>query len=155
MRAIAKPLSLVRLGPVVALLSLVTAGCYSSALPTATPIPSGFIDLAVELSPSFPPHDGSVIACGMSGFDDSVLHGSPSAADPVWLEAVARPGVKIAVRWPAGFRARFAPKLELLDPGGTVVARDGDVLTLIGTGPGSDGRIEIMAFDGKAYPPCS
>ena len=144
-----------RVGLTVALASLTTAGCASPPAPTPTPVPSGFINLAVELSASFPPHDGSVIACGMSGYDDAVLHGSLSSADPVWLEAVARPGLKIAVRWPAGFRARFAPKLELIDPGGTVVARDGDVLTLIGTGPGQDGRIEIMAFDGKAYPPCS
>ena len=144
-----------RVGLAVAFASLTTAGCASPPAPTPTPVPAGFINLAVELSASFPPHDGSVIACGMSGYDDSVLRGSPSAVDPVWLEAVARPGVKIAIRWPAGFRARFAPKLELIDPGGTVVARDGDVLTLIGTGPGTDGRIEIMAFDGNAYPACS
>lgn len=145
-----------QLGLLVALVSLVTIGCASSAAPTPTPVPSGFIDLPVELSPSFPPAPGGALsACGLVGFDDSVLHGSPSAADAVWVEAVAHPGVKIAVRWPAGFRARFSPELELLDPAGAVVAREGDVLTNLGGYPGSDRRFDIAEFDGKTYPPCS
>jgi len=39
---------------------------------------------------------------------------------------------EIPVTWPVGFRARFAPTLEVLTPTGTVVAREGDVL---GEGP--------------------
>jgi hypothetical protein len=31
--------------------------------------------------------------------------------------------------WPAGYRARFAPGLEVLDPSGRVVAREGDRVT--------------------------
>lgn len=145
-----------RFGLLVALISLVTIGCASSMAPTPTPVPSGFIDLPVQLSPTFPPASGGALsACGLVGFNDSGLHGSPTAADPVWVEAVASPGAKVAVRWPAGFRARFSPKLELLDPAGVVVAREGDVLTDIGGYPGSDGRFDIAEFDGKTYPPCS
>ncbi len=73
----------------------------------------------------------------------------------MWLEPIDRPGVRTAVRWPAGFRARFSPQLELLDPDGIVVARDGDVLTQICGYPEADGRFVIGAFNGIAYPPCS
>lgn len=31
--------------------------------------------------------------------------------------------------WPSGFRARFVPKLKILDVSGRVVARDGDLAT--------------------------
>ncbi len=31
--------------------------------------------------------------------------------------------------WPTGYRARFAPELEVLDPSGRVVAREGDRVT--------------------------
>ena len=127
-------------------------GCTSPAPPTATPVPSGFIDLPT-LSGIAPDTGGALLACGGVGFSDSILHGSQTAADKVWLEAVetfVSPRV-VAVRWPAGFRARFVPTLELLDPSGVVVAREGDLLTTIGGNPGPDGRFAIWAFDGRSY----
>jgi hypothetical protein len=100
--------TLVRLGLLIALIGLVAAACASSAAPRSTPVPSGFIDLLVQLSPTFPPAPGGALsACGLVGFNDSTLRGSPTAADPVWVEAVTSPATKVAVRWPAGFRARF------------------------------------------------
>ena len=90
--------------------------------------------------------------CAGVGFVDSVLRGAPSSADPVWIEPIASPSAKVAVRWPAGFRARFAPTLELLDGTGAVVAREGDTLTKLGGVPGSDGRFNIDELDGRTYP---
>jgi hypothetical protein len=46
----------------------------------------------------------------------------------VWL---AGPGGREAVIWPAGYRARIHP-LELVDAAGTVVARDGDRISVAG-----------------------
>jgi hypothetical protein len=126
-------------------------GC-SPAPPAPTPVPSGFIDLPT-LSGVAPDTGGALLACAGVGFSDSVLHGSQTAADKVWLEAVD-PFVSVgvaAVRWPAGFRARFAPTLELLDSIGVVVAREGDLLTTIGGTHEPDGRFAIWEFDGHSY----
>jgi hypothetical protein len=130
--------------------SLVVA--CSPASPRATPVPSGFIDLPT-LSGVAPDTGGAPLGCAGVGFSDSILHGSPTAADHVWLEAVdthVSPPV-VAVRWPAEFRARFVPALELLDSTGAVVAREGDLLKTVGGYPGADGRFAIWEFDGRSY----
>jgi hypothetical protein len=44
-----------------------------------------------------------------------------------WL--VNNLGTRHDVVWPAGYRARFIPKLEVLDADGTVVLREGDPVT--------------------------
>jgi len=131
--------------------TLVVVGCTSPA-PKATPVPSGFIDLPT-LSGIAPDTGGALLACAGVGFSDSILHGSQTATDHVWLEAVdphVSPPV-VAVRWPAGFRARFVPALELLDSTGVVVAREGDLMKVIGGYPGADGRFAIWEFGGRSY----
>jgi hypothetical protein len=46
------------------------------------------------------------------------------------------------VVWPVGYRARFAPRLEVLDASGTVVLREGDLIS--GTcGSTADGRFYL------------
>ena len=122
-------------------------GCAS----LRTPIPSGYVDL-VTMTGVSPNAGGGTLLCAGVGFVDSVLRGSQSAADPVWLEPLASPSARAAVRRPAGFRARFVPALELLDPTGAVIAREGDTLTGLGGVPGSDGRLNIDEFDGRTYP---
>jgi hypothetical protein len=65
---------------------------------------------------------------------DAVLRGSPDDPRVAWLEsAQALPpgfpspsGPPVTIVWPAGYRARFTPKIEILDADGTVVLRDGD-----------------------------
>jgi hypothetical protein len=65
---------------------------------------------------------------------DAVLRGSPDDPRVAWLEsAQALPpgfpspsGPPATIVWPAGYRARFTPKIEILDADGTVVLRDGD-----------------------------
>jgi len=55
---------------------------------------------------------------------NAVLHGSQADSRLAWAnDAVA--GVRFNLVWPAGYTATFDPKLEVLDPGGTVVGREG------------------------------
>ena len=72
--------------------------------PDASPMPCAGIGIGHE--------DGSPVA----------LHGS--ATDPLhaWLGDGAG---RLSLVWPAGYAARFNPKLEVLDEAGHVVARDG------------------------------
>lgn len=72
-------------------------------------------------------------ACGGVGLD-TVVRGSPTDPRVVWLEnRTHAPGQEYVPRleavWPAGYRARFTPALEVLDGGGDVVLRDGDPVT--------------------------
>lgn len=70
-----------------------------------------------------------------------VLAGSPKVAGGcVWLDFRAtRVTVRVPVLWPPGFRARLDP-VELLAPGGRVVARGGDRLVLGGLQVSARGR---------------
>jgi hypothetical protein len=66
---------------------------------------------------------------------DTVVRGSPNDPRIAWLEnhLGAPPGMATWPRseatWPAGYRARFTPKLEILDGWGNVVLREGDAVT--------------------------
>jgi hypothetical protein len=69
-------------------------------------------------------------ACGGFGLD-TVVRGDPTDPRVVWLEnRMDAPGQVFPPRfetvWPAGYRARFTPTLEVVDGGGDVVLRDGD-----------------------------
>ena len=77
------------------------------ALPTDTPIvlPSGVVE-----------------ACGGVGIN-AVVHGDPRDPKIAWLTTDR--GGRIDVTWPAGYRARFQPALEVLDPTGAVVLHEG------------------------------
>lgn len=66
--------------------------------------------------------------------------------------AVASTGDGFAIRWPPGFTARFAPDLEVLDPGGKVVARGGESVTDAGGGGDpSSGAFYVCAMGGETY----
>ena len=60
---------------------------------------------------------------------DAVLHGSPTDPRVAWLESRLGAVRREEVTWPAGYRARFDPKLEILDQNGSVVLREGDAVT--------------------------
>lgn len=139
-------------------LTLLLAGCASrgpteTPLPTstATPLPSGYVRIA-RLS-GVPPAPTPVECLGV-GFGDAVLRGDPNAPEKVWIEVVDAPGStpRRSVTWPAGFVARFTPRLELLDADGRVVARDGDLLTGLGGSPIDDLHWIIDEINGRSYP---
>ena len=60
---------------------------------------------------------------------DAVLRGSPEDARVAWLENHLGGAARMDVTWPAGYHARFTPKIEILDENGKVVLRDGDAVT--------------------------
>jgi hypothetical protein len=65
--------------------------------------------------------------CAIGTGRDDVLHGSavdPRVAWATWQEG----GERVELIWPAGYRARFTPALEVLDADGRVVARAGDLI---------------------------
>ncbi len=103
--------------------------------------------------PTLPGLDGPAKPCAGVGLEDSVVHGMATAPDPVWLDT-GRQARRTSVRWPAGFSARFAPQLEIIDTSGAVVAKEGDTLSNIGGSLGQDGRFDIWEFNGTHYP-CS
>jgi hypothetical protein len=94
----------------------------------------------------------SDVLCPLIGSGPAVLHGDPTAAVSVWLQPTG-PGAGGPQRviWPAGLRARFARRLELIDSSGAVVAREGDLLVDIGVLPGPDVLV-IWAFNDHRYP---
>jgi hypothetical protein len=59
----------------------------------------------------------------------ATLHGDASDPDLVWLTPDTRGGgpKRYELRWyPRGYTARFNPELEVLDPDGNLIAREGD-----------------------------
>ncbi len=67
-------------------------------------------------------------ACAGVGLD-AVLHGSPTDPRVAWLENNMGGTPRMEVSWPAGYRARFNPNLEVLDENGNVVLSEGDAVT--------------------------
>jgi hypothetical protein len=59
---------------------------------------------------------------------DAVLHGSPNDPYVAWLENRVAAG-RDEILWPAGYRARFRPDLEILNESGIVVFREGDAIS--------------------------
>ena len=70
---------------------------------------------------------GDEAACAGVGLA-AILRGSPTDPNPAWIETFPGGGGRREVVWPAGFAARFAPGLEILDAKGRVVLRDGDFI---------------------------
>ncbi|HEX7399399.1 MAG TPA: hypothetical protein VF302_06485 [Candidatus Limnocylindrales bacterium] len=56
-----------------------------------------------------------------------VLRGSATGRWLSWAEGIVGPEMQLV--WPAGYRARFTPLLDVLAPDGTVIAREGAPIT--------------------------
>jgi hypothetical protein len=90
-------------------------------------------------------------ACAGVAFDKRVvIHGA--AEDPALAWIVFPDGTRVNLVWPLGFRARFVPKLEVLNASGRVVARDGDLATG-GCGMGPNSALIDAANDNPNPPP--
>jgi hypothetical protein len=57
---------------------------------------------------------------------EGVLRGDPEADRVAWLDLR---NDRWEVVWPSGYRARFAPQLQILDPGRRVVIEEGGAVT--------------------------
>jgi hypothetical protein len=66
--------------------------------------------------------------CGGVGLD-AVVRGSQTDPHIAWLENHLGGISRSEATWPLGYRARFTPKLEILDGWGNVVLRDGEAVT--------------------------
>lgn len=98
----------------------------------------------IPTRPSPPP--GRLVLCPAALHTPFTLVGDRTKSPPVWGINLA--GQPFAIVWPAGFRARFSPGLEILDPSGTVVARGGVVSDAGGAG---DPTFGICGIGGKTY----
>jgi hypothetical protein len=59
---------------------------------------------------------------------DATLVGDPGDPRRVWLvDAVSQERIEIV--WPAGYRARFTPAIEILDEAGQIVMTAGNQVT--------------------------
>jgi hypothetical protein len=67
-------------------------------------------------------------ACAGTGLD-AVLRGSPTDPHVAWLVNSFSSPPRVEIVWPAGYRARFDPNLEILDENGNMVMREGDTVT--------------------------
>jgi hypothetical protein len=94
-----------------------------SYVPSVRTLPSG--DLALPTINQLPYN----ICAGVGA--DAVLHGSATDPRIAWLESSTGSTTpqRTDVVWPAGYRARFAPSLEILDENGNVVLTDGAHIT--------------------------
>jgi hypothetical protein len=80
------------------------------------------------------PGHGVPMMCAGIRFDPATLGGAPGEPATTWLQFPD--GNEVEVFWPTGYRARFNPTLEVLDPARRVVARGGDVFSDACTAPG-------------------
>ena len=75
---------------------------------------------------STPVEDG---LCPAAHLGPVILRADRSRTQPVYVESATR---RLTVLWPYGFTARFGPLLEILDDRDELVAREGDMLDLMG-----------------------
>jgi len=117
----------VAMSMVLALLALLSLSACASPVPSVSvfPLPSGEYVLPTE-APLDVPSGAAAVCAGMA--INAVVRGDAADLRVAWLVDVDL-GSRIDVVWPSGYRARFAPRLEVLDGAGTVVLRDGDHVT--------------------------
>jgi hypothetical protein len=108
------------------------AGCGASAGP---PVASGAIPLPTPNVAPIP-----LDRCAETPLD-SALHGDQH--DPLIAWIVDRVShARRDVVWPPGYGARFTPGLEIVDPTGAIVLREGEAITKA-CGVTDDGRLYL------------
>jgi len=100
-------------------LALVALGCDN-------PSASGPIELPLPTTRAEPPPPDVIAGCS-SVLEPAVLHGNATLEPATWLIRMDD-GTRRDIVWPGGFRARFAPHLEVVDETGSVVTGEGDCL---------------------------
>lgn len=97
-------------------LGAVLSGCLGASTPSPT-LPPGVLQL--------PTLDHEEEWCAGVGLGGMVLTGSPTDPRVAWLASLDGTGRQEIV-WQPGYTARFSPNLQVLDPSGRVVFREGD-----------------------------
>jgi hypothetical protein len=114
----------------VAFVGAASAACAACAAPqpsqSGAPTTNEISGILLPSSVVWPVPPASPQPCAGVGLD-ATLRGDPSDPAITWLEDRAT-GARIAVTWPAGFRARFVPALEVMDLTGRVVHREADLI---------------------------
>lgn len=116
----------------ITLLAVLLGACATS-VPPAAPTPSAPSNAATAVAYGFPLRtlppvtvpSGAVVTCAGIGLVDAALHGDPNDPKLAWLINAVGPS-RIDLVWPSGYSARFDPQLEIVDPNGVVVMREGD-----------------------------
>ncbi|MGH2513052.1 MAG: hypothetical protein ACRDGQ_10225 [Candidatus Limnocylindrales bacterium] len=104
---------------------LVMSSCAAPVpVPSASPHATGGYALPTEPPLELP--TGAVAVCGGIALD-ARLHGNSTDPHVAWL--ISDLGTRVEVVWPAGYRARFNPLLEVVAPSGVVVLREGDLIS--------------------------
>ena len=85
----------------------------------------------------------------MAALAEGILHGDPDDPRVAWL--INPDGVRIELRWPPGFTARFDPDLEMVAANGEVIAREGDDLDLGGGFGAPDGAFSVCEINGRYF----
>lgn len=111
------------------LLLAFVAGCSGAPGESASRVPTPLPTLApgeIPLPTFLEEVDGQPQLCAGSWYEGDVrVHGSPDDPALTWI-VFANDGHRENLLWPPGYRARFTPMLEVLDPFGRVYSREGD-----------------------------
>jgi len=141
----------------IATLTFVLAACQQMPTPSAPtspptqPTPSAIPIVPMSLEPGTVrlPTNGASLGGGCLGvsFDEGILHGDRSDPHLAWVQTI---DVRVEVYFPLGFVGRFDPKLEVIAPDGSIVARDGDTIEG-GCTTADDGPVVILT-ERSAWP---
>lgn len=121
---------------------LLAAGCLVAAIAACSSVspltsPSGG-EYPLPIA-DFSGPNGQPLLCAGTAFGGS-LHGSANDPRHVWI--TRDNGSRAEVAWPAGYRARFDPGLELLDASDQVIGREGSMIE--GGCPTSDPHVLLV-----------